>query len=164
MYNAVVNSNTHNTRISFWGKFIVSTYLQIIHYMCVVRLPNPYTDNYTTYWSMFFIISTSTITTILHLSDIISKHCTVIIYKILNTWRKMHVTSVKYSLSTSTQNCPCEFWMFIIHHHYNPLNSKQVHLQQQLPAHWGVWLDVYSLKFHTKALNLQACLAYVFGK
>jgi len=27
-----------------------------------------------------------------------------------------------------------------------------VHLQQQLPAHWGVWLDVYSLKFHTKAL------------
>jgi len=46
MCNAVVNSNTHN--ISFWGKFIVSTYIQIIHYMCMVRLPNPFTDNYTT--------------------------------------------------------------------------------------------------------------------
>jgi hypothetical protein len=46
MYNAVVN-NTHN--ISFWGKFIVSTYLQIIHCMCMVRLPNPHTDNFTTY-------------------------------------------------------------------------------------------------------------------
>jgi hypothetical protein len=38
VYNAVVNINTHN--ISFWGKFIVSAYIQIIHYMCMVGLPN----------------------------------------------------------------------------------------------------------------------------
>ena len=120
--------------------------------MCMARLPNPYTDNYATYWPMFFIISTSTIITILHVSDINSKHCNVVIYKILNTWRKMHEIFVKYSLSTSIQNCTCEFWMFIIHRHYNPLYSTQVHLQQQLPASWGLQLDVYSLKFHTKAL------------
>jgi hypothetical protein len=42
--------------------------------------------------------------------------------------------------------------MIIIHRHYNPLNKKKVHLQQQLPAQWGVRLDVYSLKFHTKPL------------
>jgi len=45
--NAAVNSNTQN--ISFWGKFIVYTYLQIIRYMCIVRLQNPYAGNYTTY-------------------------------------------------------------------------------------------------------------------
>jgi len=70
MYYAAVNSNTHN--ISFWGKFIVTTYLQIIHYMCMVRLQNLYANNYTTYRSTFFIIFTTTIITVLHLSDIIS--------------------------------------------------------------------------------------------
>jgi len=49
----------------------------------------------------------------------------------------------------------------------------QVHLQQQLPASWGVQLDVYSLKFHTKALygftsltgfSLQKVIATVFPK
>jgi len=63
--------------------------------------------------------------------------------------------------------------MFIIHHHYRPLNGMQVHLQQQLPASWGVQLDVYSLKFHTKALygftsltgfSLQKVIATVFPK
>jgi hypothetical protein len=63
--------------------------------------------------------------------------------------------------------------MFIIHRHYNPFNSTQVHLQQQLPANWGVRLDVYSLKFHTKALygftsltglSFQNVIATVFPK
>jgi hypothetical protein len=63
--------------------------------------------------------------------------------------------------------------MFIIHRHYNPLNGMQVHLQQQLPANWGVQLDVYSLKFHTKALygfkrltglSFQTVIATVFSK
>ena len=85
----------------------------------------------------------------------------------------MHAIFVKYSLSTSIQNCTWDFWMFIIHHHYNPLNNKKVHLQQQLPANWEVWLDVYSLKFHTKALyeftsliglSYQKVIARVFPK
>lgn len=163
MYNAVVNSNTHN--ISFWGKFILSTYLQIIHYMCMVRLPNAYTDKYTAYWCMFFIISTSTVIIILHLSDKISKHCNVIIYQILNTWRKMHAIFVKYSLSTSIQNCTWKFWMFIIHSHYNPLNSMQVHLQQQLlPIGEYGWMHTawyFTLKH---CMDLQAGLAYLFRK
>jgi hypothetical protein len=63
--------------------------------------------------------------------------------------------------------------MFIIHHHYNPLNGMQVHLQQQLPANWGVRLDVYSLKFHDKGLygftnltglSFQKVIATVFSK
>jgi len=63
--------------------------------------------------------------------------------------------------------------MFIIHGHYNPLNGTQVHIQQQLPANWGVQLDVYSPKFHTKALygftnltslSFQKVIAIVFPK